>query len=479
MNNLCSHVERGWSCTVLSRILKAGNLSHSPQSTVDIIVLISILFTLDFGQFSSRLSTIKGNGKRTAFIIIIIIIIIIMAEDLFIPYHSHLPQPIQDEFHENEVWKFTGNFENIVEKGWTFDEFYTFVKDRIVFLTPNTAIYRYCDTPSNHEYTIDIVFIFSSRNNNKKRTKTFHISGVDAQATSPTLNYLFRFVLASNHSASGTKHNNDDEAIEVIFKCFATTPRKKFASLDLSFLGKNKNLNSSSSSSYNKISLSFQFLALDSSVCQAIFNQGNSLSSVEFRQCKVDDWMAYGSNDADDDDERKNDSALKINGGSQKLIISCTQHEFRKFAESRLLSNSNYSFSELHLFLHFIFGEEDIQYLTSTILNSDSNQHLERLCIEYLDLDDKSWTAICKSLHNHPSLKVLTLTYTENFKDSYRRLTPDRRRSRTDDILLLVNTNKILQEVNWPKFQQDESLITDIEQRLAENNKNPARRPKI
>ena len=473
MNNLCSHVERGWSCTVTdfkSRKSESQSAVHSRHHYPHFNT-----FTLDFGQFSSRLSTIKGNGKRTAFIIIIIII---MAEDLFIPYHSHLPQPIQDEFHENEVWKFTGNFENIVEKGWTFDEFYTFVKDRIVFLTPNTAIYRYCDTPSNHEYTIDIAFIFSSRSNNKKRTKTFHISGVDAQATSPTLNYLFRFVLASNHSASGTKHNNDDEAIEVIFKCFATTPRKKFASLDLSFLGKNKNLNSSSSS-YNKISLSFQFLALDSSVCQAIFNQGDSLSSVEFRQCKVDDWMAYGSNDADDDDERKNDSALNINGGSQKLIISCTQHEFRKFAESRLLSNSNYSFSELHLFLHFIFGEEDIQYLTSTILNSDSNQHLERLCIEYLDLDDKSWTAICKSLHNHPSLKVLTLTYTENFKDSYRRLTPDRRRSRTDDILLLVNTNKILQEVNWPKFQQDESLITDIEQRLAENNKNPAKRPKI
>jgi hypothetical protein len=394
-----------------------------------------------------------------------------MAEDLFTPYHSHLPQHIQDEFHENEVWKFTGNFEDIVE---TFDEFYSFVKDRIVFLTPNTAIYRYCDTPSNHEYTIDIAFILSSRNN-KERTKTFHISGVDAQATSPTLNYLLRFVLASHHSASGTK-NNDDEAIEVIFKCFATTPRKKFGLLDLSFLGKNRNLNSSSS--YNKISLSFQFLALDSSICQAIFDQGDNLSSVEFRQCEVDDWMVCDSDDDDDDDE-KNDSALNINGGSQKLIISCTQHEFRKFAESRLLSNSNYFISELHLFLHFIFGKEDIQYLTSTILSSDSNQHLERLCIEYLDLDDESWTAICKSLHNHPSLKVLTLTYTENFKDSYRRLTPDRRRSRTDDILLLVNTNKILQEVNWPKFQQDESLMTDIEQRLAENNKKPAKRPKI
>jgi hypothetical protein len=408
-----------------------------------------------------------------------------MAEDLFTPYHSHLPQHIQDEFHENEVWKFSGKFEDIVEKGWTFDEFYSFVKDRVVFLTPNTAIYRFCDTPSNHEYIIDISIIFWSKNI-QKRTKTLHISGVDAQATSPTLNYLLRFVMASHHSASGRNNgnkNNADEKIEVIFKCFATTPRKKFGSLDLSFLGRNnKNLNSSSS--YNEISFSFQFLALEKSHCREIFDQGDAISSVEFRQCEVDNWMVYGNDDDDDDDddndddEKKDNAIANINGGSQKLIISCTQHEFRKFAESRLLFNSNYYINELHLFLHFMFGEVDIQYLTSLILSSDSNQRLERLCIEYLDLDDESWTAICKSLHNHPSLKVLTLTYTENFKDSYRRLTPERRRSRTDDILLLVNTNKILQEINWPKFQQDDSLIIAIEQRLAENNKKPAKRPK-
>jgi len=364
---------------------------------------------------------------------------------LFTPYHSHLPLHIQDDFSKNEVCQLNGSFEDIV-KGCSFDEFYSYVKNRVVFLTQDTAISISCDSPSHHEYTIDV--IFSSRNYQKR---TLCISGVDARATTPTLNFILRLVLVSRHNGS----NNDidsDEGIEVTFKCFATTPRKKLGSLDLLFLKMNK----------NRINFSFQFLALEKSHCQEIFNHGDNLSSVEFRQCEVEGWKDCNNVD------KKTNSTTKINWRPQKLIISCSQHEFRKFVEGRLLSDST-TINDLHLSLHYILGDLDIRYLTSTL--SDSSQRLERLCIKFLDLDDKSWTAICKALHNHPSLKTLTLTYTEMYTDSFRRFSPERRRSRTDDILQLLNKNKILQEVNWPRFQQDESLITDIEQCLAENKK--------
>lgn len=316
------------------------------------------------------------------------------------------------------------------------------------FFTHDTAISISCDSPLHHEYAIDVSFIFSSRSYKKR---TLCISGVDARATTRTLNFILRLVLGNRHNISNDDRS-DEEGIEVIFKCFATTPRKKLGSLDLLFLRINK----------NRIKFSFQFLSLEKSHCQEIFNHVDNLSSVEFRQCEVEGWKFCNNVD------KITDSTTKINGGPQKLTISCSQHEFREFAEGRMLSNST-TINDLHLFLHFMLVDLDIQYLTSTL--SNNSQRLERLSIEYLDLDDKSWTAICKALHNHPSLKILTLTYTEMYTDSFRRFTPERRRSRTDDILQLLNRNKILQEINWPRFQQDESLITDIEQCLAENKK--------
>ena len=221
---------------------------------------------------------------------------------------------------------------------------------------------------------------------------------------------------------------------------------------------------------------------MEKSHCQAIFNNGSSTSNivscVEFRQCEVDGWMMLCDNKGEDQNTHESTTIININsGGPQKLIVSCTQQEFRKFAEGRLLmTNKNESTTtttttsirELHLVLHFMLADVDIQHLIFTL---EKNQSLEHLSIEYLDLDDNTWTNICKSLHNHPNLKILSLAYTENFSDNYRRLTPERCRSRTTDIIELLNTNKTLQEIDWPKFQQDESLIPDIERLLMENRR--------
>mmetsp|Transcript_22169 Transcript_22169/g.52480 ORF Transcript_22169/g.52480 Transcript_22169/m.52480 type:complete len:167 (-) Transcript_22169:31-531(-) len=150
------------------------------------------------------------------------------------------------------------------------------------------------------------------------------------------------------------------------------------------------------------------------------------------------------------------------------MVLSCTQREFRKFSEGRLFASENIAIRDMHLILHFMMADLDVQHLVCTL---QENQRLEKLTIEYLDMDDETWTCICKVLCNHPRLKYLEFAYTEKFADSHRRLTPERRRIRTNDVLELLKKNKTIHEIHWPKFQQDETLIADIEKVLVENKK--------
>jgi hypothetical protein len=115
-----------------------------------------------------------------------------------------------------------------------------------------------------------------------------------------------------------------------------------------------------------------------------------------------------------------------------------------------------------------MFAEGDIDKLTGAL---KENLGLERLCLEYLEMGDGDWSALCTSLHNHPKLKVIQFAFTDKFADGVRRLDPERRRDRSNAVLQLVQTNKNLQQVNWPVFQQDEEIMKSIERCLQENNK--------
>uniref|UniRef100_A0A7S4A9B6 Uncharacterized protein n=1 Tax=Pseudo-nitzschia australis TaxID=44445 RepID=A0A7S4A9B6_9STRA len=401
-----------------------------------------------------------------------------MIKDIFTCYHSHLPQSVQESFDEDDVWILKNgdrSFDDLFADcgRWTFEEFYSFVKKRVVFITPDTGISGSCDTPSHHKYTVDMTFIFSTTT--IKSERTLHVSGTDAQTTSPALNFLLRLVLEC-YSDDEDK-NSMNSKIGVILKCFATTPRQLLGSLDLSAPESNANRKRKDPSSTqsacnginNKIDIEFRFLALNKSHCEAIFGgSATVVSCVKFSQCEVDEWTIHDKNDQDQNSGNTNNTVIKNDHGvtPKKLVLSCTQHEFRKFTEGRLLTSNNTSIRDMSLVLHFMLADLDVHHLISTLGN---NQSLEHLSIEYLDLDDKTWTCICKALYNHPKLKRLRLAYTEKFADSYRRLTPERRRIRTNDLLKLLQTNKNLQEVQWPKFQQDETLILDVERLLMEN----------
>ena len=358
---------------------------------------------------------------------------------------------------------------------WTFEEFYSFVKKRVVFITPGTGISGSCDTPSHHKYTVDMTFIFSTTAINNERT--LHVSGVDAQTTSPALNFLLRLVLESCSDDEDKNSINSNSNIGVILKCFATAPRQQLGSLDLSAPKRNANRKrkdpSSTQSSCNrinkKIDIEFRFLALNKSHCEAIFGgSATVVSCMKFSQCEIDEWTIHDKNDQDQNSDNDNDTNVKNNHGvtPRKLVLSCTQREFRKFVEGRLLTSKKTAIHDMSLVLHFMLADLDVDHLVSTLGN---NQSLEHLSIEYLDMDDKTWTALCQALYNHPKLKRLRLAYTEKFADSYRRLTPERRRIRTNDLLELLQTNKNIQEVQWPEFQQDETLIFDVERLLMAN----------
>lgn len=385
-----------------------------------------------------------------------------MIEELFVPYRSHLPQHIQNEFEDDEVviLRESKTFEDLVAEGakgqgFGIKELCSFVKNRVVFLTPDTTIHDSLDAPSHQKYTLDVTLNFSSATNEK----TLHISGIDAPKTSPALNFLLWLILESDEK----KNSNDGvEVVGMTFKCFSMTPRQQLGSLDLSaltFVGQKRKLSSLSPSSdlppHRSIDVEFRFLALNKAHCNLLFNQcSHVFSRVKLSQCEIDGWAM---------NER---SEVQTNENAQKLVLSCTQKEFRKFAEGGLLTTNEASICEFDLLLHFMLTDMDVNHVGSIIAKS---QRLESLKIEFLEIDDKTWSAICDSLCNNKTLKRIELAYTEKFADSFRRLTPERRRSRTNDILSMLNTNKNLQVINWPKFQQDESLMPDIERRLMEN----------
>ena len=379
-----------------------------------------------------------------------------MIDELFVPYHSHLPQHIQNEFRDDEVVILHKDktVEDLVADGQGFgmDELHSFAKNRVIFLTPDTTIHTSLDAPSHHKYTLDVTFTFSSTTTAEKR---LHVSGVDAQKTSPALNFLLRLILKDSH--------NGDKVVGVTFTCFSMTPRQQLGSLDLSNLtdiGQKRKISSlttpsSDGSPHRTIDVEFRFLALNKGHCNLLFNKCSHLfTRVKLSQCEVDGWAINEKRD-----DQKNER-------TQNLVLSCAQKEFRKFVEGGLLTGNDVSICEFDLLLHFMLTDVDVNHLGFLIQKS---QGLESLKIEFLEIDDKVWRVICDSLRSNQTLKCIELAYTEKFADSFRRLTPERRRSRTNDMLQLLDTNKTLQTINWPKFQQDESLMPDIERRLMEN----------
>jgi hypothetical protein len=360
-----------------------------------------------------------------------------MAEGLFTSYHSQLPSNVAGDYDDDEVYALQNGstFRDVAMNGWSFQDFCTYSKELVIFPTPDTAIVSSSEPPSHHPYTIDTIF----RSSDSEKKKTLHVSGINEEVTGPVLSALLEFFVRSK--------KDDAETIEVTFKCFATNPRKPMGTLCL----ENK-ISTILDSGECKVALSFQFVSLTRSQCQSIF-ESSGISCVEFRQCTIEGLAECLK-------QQQSSSS-----GPDHLKVSCTQADFASVAEGL---RGNASIRQLDLLLHFMFAEGDIDKLTGAL---KENLGLDRLCLEYLEMGDEDWSALCTSLQNHPKLKVIQFAFTDKFADGVRRLDPERRRDRSNAVLQLVQTNKNLQQVNWPVFQQDEEIMKSIERCLQENNK--------
>jgi hypothetical protein len=97
---------------------------------------------------------------------------------------------------------------------------------------------------------------------------------------------------------------------------------------------------------------------------------------------------------------------------------------------------------------------------------------MEKLSIEYLDINDEGWDWLCDCFQNHPALHTVTFGFTEKFVDKFRRLTPELRTARTESVLRLVQSNQTISSMHWPDFQQDESIQSQVQACLDQNNNN-------
>lgn len=354
------------------------------------------------------------------------------------------PEYLDNFEDDDELCELQGSFRDLARNGdMDFVQVHKFIMDRLVFFSsssPNDASMTvYCDPPPHHPYVIEMIFtvlptadevaasVAEGTKPKPSKPKKIQISGMTAESTSLILNGLIEFFLMG--------HKTSTSNVEIAFKCFATTPRKPLGSLDVvSLPGLQCEAN---------VTLSFQFVTLTSSHFDAIFHS-EGISKVEFRQCTLTGVDQLSIQD--------NDSCIK---GPKKLVFSCGMSELPAFTDLLAPSRLPASTTSIDVLMHFLL---DMTLLGTFMTALKKNTNIERLRLEYLDLDDDAWTLMCSSLNGHPSIKYLDLAFTEKFADNVRRLTPERRTARSKAVLELVQSSPNLLHADWPAFQQDEEV---------------------
>lgn len=167
-----------------------------------------------------------------------------------------------------------------------------------------------------------------------------------------------------------------------------------------------------------------------------VLSVSNVTQFLELRQCTVQDYQTLHC---------------------KHLTLSCPLPEFATLVETDAWLSLTSLTLKLHVWLQGPAFETFCDKLPSC-------QELAELHISYLDLQDEQWERLLTSLP--PSLERLHMSFTDNFVDAYRRLTPERRTRRSQ--ILLQNIGR-LQHVSWPQCQQDEIVAVEVEKALQAN----------
>ena len=375
---------------------------------------------------------------------------------------------------ENRQFLVKGSFQDLVDRGWSWAEFFAFLDhdDNIVWSAMAGTPEECCvcasksefEKPSKHEYELEFIVQMvqvsstsqeESAIDQRMTSQKLKLTAPTVDSAASTLHGIFRLVANSKNLGA--------TSAEVTLKCFATQPRTPIPILQSDLLRQAIGTAHSRSSTdhHNPIScMRFHFVSIDAQSARAINECG--VGHVEFRQCFVEDgWsklLASTANSGSSDDISESYYGLK------RLSVSCTMPEFAHLGRSL---SGNSTLEELDLLLHFWLQGPALEAFSDAL---DTTTRLKELKIQYLDINDKGWDRICRSLHNHPSLERLELGFTEKFVDNFRRLTPERRISRTKSVLALVQANLTITDIVWPEFQQDESTMQQVAQLLGQRN---------
>lgn len=238
------------------------------------------------------------------------------------------------------------------------------------------------------------------------------ITGPSPNAVEGTLSALLQIFLGNT-----IKH--------MIIKAFATQPRQLLPVLSPSFVFSKENSDDSKS-------LVIHFCAVPS--CKTWKHISSQVGILELRQCQVHDWKSIGS--------------------PTNLVLSLAMPDFVSFGKSDMIKTH---VEKLSLVLHFWLQGDPWDTFCRVLSDSGS---IKALVIEYLELGDEGWELLWK--HLPPSIESVSLSFTDNFVDEHRRITPERRFVRSNDVLGAVSLYESLRSVSFPACQQDERTMAKM-----------------
>lgn len=295
----------------------------------------------------------------------------------------------------------------------------------------------------------------------KQKHYKIQLSGPNDVSVGPTVMGLLLLLLAPKVSTSSLTSSGDN-IVSVTFQAFATNPRLPFPSLSKQMLSSLLSLTTyQTAKTCPSLTLSFVDIH-DANTIPTLLSLGN-FASVELKQCSTTD---------DDHNDKVYENLLYYGIDSfTEFLMSCNQLEFEKLATQWCLKAShntvaNCHIKMMHLKLHFWLQGPPMTAFCNALKVTSS---VECLIVEYLDIVDEAWYELFQAIAQNQSIRYIKLCFTDNFVDNYRRMTPERRSQRTQAVLQCCTINSSIEEIHWPTFQQDESIMTSIEAALQSN----------
>ncbi|GKY98017.1 hypothetical protein MPSEU_000759800 [Mayamaea pseudoterrestris] len=336
----------------------------------------------------------------------------------------------------------------------SFSALRSFAADKITFLSPAldccmTTYHQ--DLPMNLTYTLDLVVASTvpAESHNANDTLTLQLAATSVNAAEQPLNNLLECIATSQENSRDAHCS----FIDVTIKAFATSPRQLLPSITTPTISK-------------LTTLRLHFVSMSTETAMHLMNHVSEL------ECKQSTVLNDGFG-----------AALRQAERMKTCRISCTQADLLAIGPGLAAATTAIAITEdakddndtnspastcclkhLYLTCHFWLMGQAWDALLHGFAN---NQSLESLSIAYLDIGDAEWINLMKSLHAHPRLTCLNMTFTDNFVDDYRRMTTERRATRSVAVLELVQANANLVSVQWPAFQQDEHVMESMNALLA------------